>query len=85
MRIRLSSTCILDMAIIADGLDGLSKETILSEPPTSTPTKTCSRSDILKQLQQSSEGLSHLSTQWPNYASNYDTNVLEIFKLIQVM
>ena len=73
------------MVIISDGLEALSKENL--QPSSTTPTN-CSgvidRPEMSKILQETSEGVAHLSTQWPNYANSYDTNVLEIFKLIQV-
>ena len=74
----------LDIAIIADQLDGLSKETSLAAFPTPKNTTKTDNSDVSKILQQTSEGLVHLSVQWPNYAKSYDTTVLEVLKLIQV-
>ena len=72
------------MAVIADGLDALSKEEILSSDTRVSSSNKKVGAVILKMLQETSEGVSHLSVQWPNYANNYDNNVLEVFKLIQV-
>jgi hypothetical protein len=72
------------MAVIADGLDALSKEEILSSDTRSSTSNKKDGAAILKLLQETSEGVAHLSVQWPNYANNYDNNVLEVFKLIQV-
>ena len=72
------------MAVIADGLDALSKEEILSSDTRSSTSNKKDGAAILKMLQETSEGIAHLSVQWPNYANNYDNNVLEVFKLIQV-
>ena len=72
------------MAIVADGLDALSKEEILSSDTRSSSPNKKDGAAILKMLQETSEGVAHLSVQWPNYANNYDNNVLEVFKLIQV-
>ena len=72
------------MAIVADGLDALSKEEILSSDTRSSSSNKKDGAAILKMLQETSEGVAHLSVQWPNYANNYDNNVLEVFKLIQV-
>ena len=41
-------------------------------------------STISRSLQQASEGLTHLSIKWPEYANVYGGNVLDILKLIQV-
>ena len=73
------------MAIIADGLDNLSKESSLSSFQAPNNSTSSDSFEILKILQQTSEGLSHLSIQWPNYANSYDASVLEVLKLIQVI
>ena len=72
------------MAIIADAMDNLSKETLLISAPTPNHSETKNISDISKMLQETSEGLTHLSVQWPNYADSYDNSVLEVLKLVQV-
>ena len=72
------------MAIIADAMDNLSKETLLISAPTPNHSATKDISDISKMLQETSEGLTHLSVQWPNYADSYDNSVLEVLKLVQV-
>ena len=64
-------------------LESLSKEWSTESVPTSNNNQSSS-SVIAKKLQQTSEGLMHLSNQWPNYAKEYDNNILEILKLIQV-
>ena len=70
------------MVVMADSLNGLSKEEVLSSKSSDgSPEKTNHIEDI---LQESSEGLAQLSIQWPDYANNYDMNVLEILKLVQV-
>ena len=72
------------MSIIADGMESLSKEELLSSDARKSTSNEKFGADILKMLQETSEGVAHLSVQWPNYANNYDNNVLEVFKLIQV-
>ena len=70
------------MVVMADSLNGLSKEEVLSgKSSDDSPEKTNNVDDI---LQETSEGLAQLSIQWPDYANNYDMNVLEILKLVQV-
>ena len=70
------------MVVMADSLNGLSKEEVLSSKSSDgSSEKTNHIEDI---LQESSEGLAQLSIQWPDYANNYDMNVLEILKLVQV-
>ena len=79
---------LLDMVVMADSLNGLSKENVLSgknsddSPFGDSPRMT---TNIDKILQETSEGLAHLSIQWPEYGNNYDMNVLEILKLVQVV
>ena len=75
---------ILDMVLMADSLNGLSKEDILSGKSSDDSLGRTKNPDIDKILQETSEGLAHLSIQWPDYANNYDMNVLEILKLVQV-
>ena len=76
------------MVVMADSLNGLSKENVLSgknsdDSPFGDSPRTTTNID--KILQETSEGLAHLSIQWPEYANNYDMNVLEILKLVQVV
>ena len=76
---------ILDMTIIGNELNSLSKEWTTEAFPTLSKCQAANPPVIAKTLQQTSEGLMHLSIQWPNYAKDYDTNILEVLKLIQVI
>ena len=72
------------MVVIADSLNGLCKEDLLSGKNSDDSSGRTKNPDIAKILQETSEGLAHLSIQWPDYGNNYDMNVLEILKLVQV-
>ena len=71
------------MVVMADSFNGLSKEDVLSGK--NSEDSSGKKNHLDKILQETSEGLAHLSIQWPDYANNYDMNVLEILKLVQVM
>ena len=70
------------MVVMADSLNGLSKEEVLSGKSSDDSQEKTNHVDDI--LQETSEGLAQLSIQWPDYANNYDMNVLEILKLVQV-